>query len=62
MKKGSKIGKEKYKAEWVKKNPDAEVHFVQADTAKEFFALIKKTYADMGEERGNTQKTEPHPE
>ena len=56
------MSKEKYKAEWVKKIPAAEVHFVQADTAKEFFALIKKTYADMGEERGNTQKTEPHPE
>ena len=26
------MSKEKYKAEWVKKNPDAEVQFVQAAT------------------------------
>ena len=36
------MSKDEYKAEWVKKNPDAEVHFVEAGTPKEFLSFVEK--------------------
>ena len=37
-----RMSKDEYKAEWVKKNPDAEVHYVKAETPKEYLSIVEK--------------------